>query len=247
MRVVAFLATLTVLAGCAESDTAKRPSVSVGHLAAYTADADLPLYSTADLELGRAEEILGAGEDQATPLRRTQFETKAEFEARVSKLLEEWSAPVGGKGQFVISVPAHQTYDIDTKTSSFCVLDSLMHDCLLPKSNSSTHVVLKFSSIALPSVGVTRELRIAFDKPQATTPVPIRIQIEPKVAEQIADSARLAFVFSLPRPFADEGPIRERSSRRGREIYSVDDINVKLHRVVIYQPGGGVLGAKSYE
>lgn len=214
----------------------------------YTNDADIARHAASDLELKRTEEMLGKGDNDRSILKKTEFETSAQYQARGPATLATLSPPVDGRSRFVFSVPAHITsYDLATKTATVCVFDTLINQCL-EDGPGKKRVQLSMSSIGLAGRAYTSYSFLKFSNSDlAASPVPLSLQIEPVVAESLdaAGNLKMAFVVSFGPPYAEQA-ITTRSEASRSEQVTIADTEARLERIVVYQPSGTVAGATAY-
>lgn len=236
-----------ILAACSQ-EPSQPPLPAVSWLVPYTTDADIPRHEPTNLELARTETMLGKGDDDRSILKKTEFETSAQYQARGPATLATLSPPVDGRSRFVISVPAHiKSYDLATKTATVCVWDTLINQCLADAPGKE-RVELSLSSIGLAGRAYTSYTFLKFTNPNMKkSPVPLVVQIEPAVADSIDSSGdlKMAFVISFGPPFAEQAMTSKSAASRGESV-TVYDIGARIERIVVYQPRGAVAGAVGF-
>jgi hypothetical protein len=234
------------LASCSEPGTGAKPLPEVTWLVPYTADADIPRHLTSDLELGRAEKLLGISEGDRPLLTKTPFETSQQFQARGPGSLATLATPVNGRPQFVISVAAKMaSYDLASRTATFCVFDTILDDCLESEPGKD-RIDLSLSSVGLAGRAYTQWTQLKFNNAGlASSPVPVRLTLEAADAERIdtAGNSRLAFVISFGPEFRESGPVTVSKTVTRPETVTTNAIEARLERLVVYEPAGGVIGA----
>ncbi len=236
----------SLLGACSDSGSSLPPLPSVEWMVPYTVDANIPRHLTSDLELNRAETLLGARDEERSLLKKTPFETTQQFQARGPATLATLSPPVDGRSRFVFSVPAKMmTYDLATTTATFCVFDILLSDCL-EKEPGDDDIDLSLGSVALAGRAYSRWTVLRFTNPDLeASPVPVALQLAPDVADRIdnAGQSRMAFVGSFGPPFRDSGPVVVANRVTRPETFTTTAIEARLERIVIYQPNGDLVGA----
>lgn len=247
--VMGLVAVMLSVGACSESGPKLPPLPSVDWLVPYTSDANIPRHQTTDLDLDRAEKLLGIGEDESSLLKRTPFETAEQFQARGPAKLATLSPPVQGRSLFVFSVQAKmQNYDLATKTATFCVFDLLLDDGV-EKKPGKDRVELSISSVAIGGRAYSRWTVLRFTNPEMkVSPVPLNVHLEPAIAEEMDASgkSRIAFVVSFGPPFRESGPVVVSDRVTRFETFTTTAIEARLERVVVYQPDGAVAGAVAF-
>lgn len=238
---------VTCIGACSQQPT-QAPLPPVTWLVPYTSDADIPRHLASNLELNRAEKLLGMGDQDRSLLKRTEFETNEQYQARGPATLASLSPLVDGRSRFVFSVPANiAAYDLATKTATVCVYDTLISQCLEDRPGRNS-VHLSLSSIGLAGRAYTSYTTLKFtNADMKASPVPVQMVIEPAVADSLdtAGDLKMAFIVSFGPPFPEEVVTTTNVFPRG-ETVTTNAINGRLERVVVYQSNGAVAGAAAF-